>query len=44
MAEKPEEKARAAIDPLLVKAGWTVQCLADANIHAAREGGALGVI
>ena len=32
----PEQKARAGIDQLLAKAGWTVQSVAEANIHAAR--------
>jgi len=36
VAQKPEEKARAGIDQLLVKAGWAVQPMAEANIHAAR--------
>jgi type I restriction enzyme R subunit len=36
VAEKPEEKARAGIDQLLAKAGWAVQSMAEANIHAAR--------
>ena len=36
MAPKPEEEARVEIDRLLAKAGWAVQSLAEANIHAAR--------
>jgi type I restriction enzyme, R subunit len=36
MAEKPEEKARKAIDDLLIAAGWIVQDVKDANIAAGR--------
>jgi type I restriction enzyme R subunit len=36
MAEKPEERARAEIDRLLAAAGWSVQSMSEANIHAAR--------
>ena len=36
MAEKPEERARAEIDRLLTAAGWSVQSMSEANIHAAR--------
>jgi len=36
VAEKPEERARAEIDRLLAAAGWSVQSMSDANIHAAR--------
>ena len=36
MAEKPEERARAEIDRLLAAAGWLVQSIDEANIHAAR--------
>ena len=36
MAEKPEERARAEIDRLLAAAGWSVQSMNEANIHAAR--------
>lgn len=36
MPATPEEKARAAIDRLLDKAGWAVQSIREANIHAAR--------
>jgi len=32
----PEQKARAVIDRLLNAAGWAVQDLARANIHASR--------
>ncbi|MGE4088356.1 MAG: type I restriction-modification enzyme R subunit C-terminal domain-containing protein [Immundisolibacter sp.] len=34
MAVTPEAQARAAIDSLLVAAGWTVQVMADFNRHA----------
>ncbi len=36
MADKPEERARAEIDRLLAAAGWSVQSMSEANIHAAR--------
>ena len=36
MAEKPEELARVEIDKLLAAAGWSVQTVKEANIHAAR--------
>jgi len=36
VAEKPEERARAEIDRLLAAAGWSVQSMSEANIHAAR--------
>ena len=36
MAEKPEELARVEIDKLLAAAGWLVQPVKEANIHAAR--------
>ena len=36
MADKPEERARAEIDRLLAAAGWLVQSMSEANIHAAR--------
>ena len=36
MAEKPEELARIEIDRLLKAAGWAVQPVKEANIHAAR--------
>lgn len=36
MTDKPEEKARAEIDRLLQAAGWAVQDVKAANIHAAR--------
>ena len=36
MAERPEERARAEIDRLLAAAGWSVQAMREANIHAAR--------
>jgi type I restriction enzyme R subunit len=36
VSEKPEERARAEIDRLLTAAGWSVQSMSEANIHAAR--------
>jgi len=36
VADKPEERARAEIDRLLAAAGWSVQSMSEANIHAAR--------
>jgi len=36
VADKPEERARAEIDRLLAAAGWSVQSMNEANIHAAR--------
>jgi len=36
VAEKPEELARIEIDKLLAAAGWAVQTVKEANIHAAR--------
>jgi type I restriction enzyme R subunit len=36
VADKPEQRARAEIDRLLAAAGWSVQSMSDANIHAAR--------
>ncbi len=36
MADKPEQQARAEIDRLLASAGWAVQDVKSANIHAAR--------
>jgi type I restriction enzyme R subunit len=36
VAEKPEELARIEIDKLLAAAGWSVQPVKEANIHAAR--------
>lgn len=36
VAEKPEERARAEIDRLLAAAGWSVQSMSEANIHASR--------
>ena len=36
MADKPEERARAEIDRLLAAAGWSVQSMSEANIHAGR--------
>jgi len=36
VAEKPEEVARVEIDKLLAAAGWSVQPVKEANIHAAR--------
>lgn len=36
MAGKPEERARAEIDRLLQAAGWSVQDVKAANIHAAQ--------
>ncbi len=32
----PEQEARARIDALLQSAGWSVQDVSEANIHAAR--------
>ena len=37
MADKPEERARAEIGRLLAAAGWSVQSMSEANIHAARS-------
>ena len=36
MTESPEQKARKEIDGMLDRAGWKVQHLKDANIHAGR--------
>jgi len=36
MTKTPEEKARETIDNILDDAGWAIQDLADANIHAER--------
>ena len=36
MAQEPEAAARAEIDRLLMAAGWAVQDLRQADIHAAR--------
>ncbi|MBL8486463.1 MAG: hypothetical protein JNK22_05190, partial [Rhodocyclaceae bacterium] len=36
MAPQPEQQARQEIDRLLTAAGWAVQDLAQANLHAAR--------
>ena len=36
VAEQPEQEARREIDRLLVAAGWAVQSVGEANIHAAR--------
>jgi len=36
VADKPEQRARAEIDRLLTAAGWSVQSMDEANIHAAR--------
>ena len=36
MPPTPEQQARAGIDRLLTAAGWSVQDVAQANIHAAR--------
>src|SRR5688572_1789371 len=36
VAPKPEEEARRQIDRLLIAAGWSVQAVTAADIHAAR--------
>jgi type I restriction enzyme R subunit len=36
VAEKPEQRARAAIDRLLAAGGWSVQSVSEANIHVSQ--------
>ena len=36
MAEKLEQQARAEIDRLFAVAGWSMQSIAQGNVHAAR--------